>query len=297
MNYFPVGLGSLIPVLLSAITISIVILLSLYLKLYKRSLSLMVLAINIAHVFFYYTKLSVLVFQPSSDFHCRILSITVNFGLESAAFWGAMFAHGFYITLKHQSTNQLPYMMKYYLLFAVLAPLINGFSCFFAHFLIYSETERTCVHHIYSDRIDVPFLIFANIPVGTACLASIILYKMSINQIAMLQETKAGAELYVLMIYPGILIFCWGPTLVLQTLMQFGVVPHPTLVNTFVLLSNLQGFFDAVVYGKNIRDALRGKGDNLAEPQTIIEQSHRSITAGDYSLLSVRNEIALTETF
>lgn len=133
MVYFPPTIDALILVLLSGIATGIIVLLSLNFTLYKQPLSLMVLAINLAHIFFYYSKLSVLFYQPRNELHCKVLGILHVFGLEPAAFWGALFAHAFYTILKQPADLEarVASMIKYYFIFAVLYPLIAGTVSFF----------------------------------------------------------------------------------------------------------------------------------------------------------------------
>lgn len=257
MVYFPLQINSLIAVLISAIATIIILTLSLIFKLYKRPTALMVLTMNIAHFSFYYSKLSVLVYQPESDFHCRILTIMHIYGLQSAVIWGALFAHAFYIVVKYHETCdvELPRMVKYYMLIAVALPLFNGILAAICGQLEYSDVEKTCVHRVYRDRFDVNGNIWVRIPVAFACIASLFWYKRAINTLSALQgKKKKSAELYILMIYPSILLFCWGPHGVLQVLIQLGL-HSPTvsaLSDIFVFLTNLQGTFDAIVYGRSI---------------------------------------------
>ena len=308
MIYFPLKISSLFTVLISAIATGIVVLLSLIFRLYKKPFSAMVLAINIAHVLFYYSKLSVLVFPPQSDLHCKILSIINVFGLESAAIWGALFAHAFYIIIKHQGTSEITRMMKYYVPIAVLVPLINGVVSFLSDYLVFSDKEATCVHRIYFGHIDVKQIFFGSIPVWSACVASLILYKLAINKIAQLQNAEAGTELYILLIYPGIFLLCWGPILIVQATVQFGATPSETLIKVLIALTNLQGFFDALVYGRSIREALnesitrclgkniKKEGHTFIEPSVISERNLRELSAGNYSLLSARNDLVISSS-
>lgn len=298
--WFPCQISPLISILISGIATITVVFLSVIFKLYKRPLSLMVLAISIAHVLFYFSKLSVLVFQPQSDLHCRILSILCVFGINSAVIWGALFAHAFYITLKYQNINEVSRMMKYYLIGAVLLPIFSGILSFLTNHLFYSPTEGTCVHRIYPNRFDVSDNICVLFPVWVACIASIIWYKMAINKISELQWTQTGSELYLLMIYPGILVFCWAPTLVTQTAMQFGATPSQTLNNILIFITNMQGLFDALVYGRSVREELRDSFKKLfgkqtpqeeqlfIEPHILEEKSDRS--SGAYLTMSIRSE-------
>lgn len=301
--YFPTKFQDLIAVLLSAITTSLVVLLSLIFKLYKRPLSRMVLAMSIPHVIFYGVKFVALVFPPRSDQYCRILSIINISGFESAVIWGALFAHAFYIILKHQSFNEqyLPRMMNYYLIGAVLVPLMNGGFAYLAQFLVYSETQKTCVHVIYYEHIDIPYIMTVIIPIAVAILLSIIWYKMAINKIAALRGMQAGPEAYVLLIYPGILLICWTPSLVLHISLQFGANPSDTLITIFVSLVNIQGLLDALVYGRFLKDVVRDsisscyrkyilkEEETRSEPRSL-ESSEQELFASSISLLSEHNE-------
>lgn len=288
MVYFPLNIDSLITALLSAIATTIVILLSLIFKLYKKPTSLMVFAINIAHALFYYTKLSVLVQPPTSDSYCKFLNVFNIYGLESTSIWSALFAHAFYFIVKYPSScdTRLPRVIKkYYLPIAVLFPLINGALSLFTNHLIYSETAGTCVHRVYPDQFDVTGHLFFRFPILLTCLASIVWYKMAINKIFALQDTRRGTELYVFMIYPGILLLCWGPHVVIQTAVQLGLPVSRTLVNISIYLSYLQGFFDALVYGKSVGKVLSNAVKNYLgkdvsnERETLLE----STTSDEYS--------------
>lgn len=118
------------------------------------------------------------------------------------------------------------------------------------------------------------------LPVWITCLLSIIWYKLAINKISSLQCVPAGTELYVLMIYPGINVICQGPALITQTVIQFGAAPPSnTVITIFTSLVNLQRLFDAVVYRKSIKRALkdsfnkcfRNKLSDDTEERTFVE--------------------------
>ena len=290
MVFFPLEITSLIPVFLSAISTGTIVALSLIFKLYKRPLSLMILAINIAHVCFHFSKLSVLIFQPSNDFHCSILGIINIFGIESSAYWIALFAHAFYIVAKYKNVDAVPQLMKYYVIFAVILPLISAFSSYFEEHFSYSDTKGTCVHRFYPGEFDVWANIYVFIPVWIACISTIVWYKMAINKIAELRRGKAGVDLYVLMIYPCILILCWGPNLIVRAIMQFGGSVNETLNSIALFLVNMQGFFDALVYGKSVREELRGAMSNSClkkkvskESQVVDEQQNTEERSHTYS--------------
>lgn len=294
MVYFPLTFSALISPLLSALATTTVVLISLICKFYKRPLSFMVLAINTAHVLFCFSKLSVLVFQPRSSFHCSIIGIINVFGLESAALWGALFAHAFYITLKYQCIDKIPSIMKYYLIIAVLFPLINGIISALTNYFVYSPTAETCVHRIFYGKFDIFVNLYAIFPIWLACIGSIVWYKMAINKISDLHSAEAGGEMWVLMIYPGVMLVCWSPNLVAQTAIQFGATPSSTLTNSFLFLVNLQGFFDAVVYGKSVKEVVRDsisgyfgkKRSNTDETVMLDDMNHRGISSSEEYLLT-----------
>lgn len=310
--YYPVKIDHMISVLLSGIATGIVVVLLLIFKLYKRPLSRMVLAINIAHMLFYYSKFVLILFPPRSDKYCQILSIINVFGFESAAIWGCLFAHAFYLILKHQSFNEqyLPPMMNYYLIFAVLVPLANGFVSYLIHFLVYSEDKGTCVHLIYSNKIDISYLLSTVIPIGIACLLSIIWYKMLISKISGLRGAPTSSELYVFMIYPGILLFCWCPTLIVQISLQFGANLSDDVVKTVIFIVNSQGLLDALVYGRFLKDVLKesfsgcyrkyvlkSEETSASEPLSLEESVEQELTISSLSLLSEHNEPSVNRRY
>lgn len=290
--YFPLETLSVIPVLISALATTTIVLLSLFFKFYRRPLSLMILAINIAHVLFYFSKLSVLVLKPRSDFHCKILGIIDIFGLESAAFWATLFSHLFYIILKHQSFSVVPIMLRYYLFFAVLLPFTAGVLSFFTNHVIYSADQGTCVHRVYLDRIDITGNLFVRIPIGFACIACAVWYKMALNQLKHLRSIQTGMELYAVMIYPAILVICWGPNFFLQIALQLGATPGPTVINGFLFLAHLHGLWDALVYGRSVREIRRdsiisGQVQNNSKQAPILAEKNRDdLPSGYYSYLS-----------
>lgn len=291
MIYFPVKINAMISMFLSGFATAIIVSISLIFKLYKRPLARMVLVINMAHVLFYFSKISVLLFPPRSELHCRILSIIVVFGIESAVFWGALFAHLFYVIIKSQSMDEVPLMMKYYVLVAVILPFVSGILSSFTKFLIYSESLETCVHRVYADHFDLSYDLHVLIPVWLACILSTVWYKKAISKISDLQWNSDRNELYVLLIYPGVLMFCWGLHLVLQTIIQMGTSPSQTLIDISISLVNLQGFFDALVYGRSVKEALKDRarshyGRKISQEEEIVEvKSNREMSAGSYSYL------------
>ena len=303
MVYFPLKLDSLISVLISAIATTIIVSLSLIFKLYKQPTSLMVLTINIGHVLFYYSKLSVLIYQPLSDTHCKILGIFSVFGSQSSAIWGALFAHAFNNILKYQEISEIRLLrsLKYYLLIAVMIPAImGGLSCW-TDLIVYSNNYGTCVHRVYPDSVDTIGYIFIRVPVLIACVASIIWYKIAINKLSGLQGKRKSGDFYLFMIYPGIMVFCWGPHLTVQALVEFGAAPSQNLINVLIFVKYLQGFFDALVYGKSVVKVLRESvksclGKNVKDEEETLIESEDEEYRRDPSLTNYSQVVAGQES-
>lgn len=272
--FFPRNVEYQISVLLSAIAATIIVLLSLILKLYKEPLGFMVLFMNFAHISFCYSKFSVVIYPPRTELHCRIITVMNIFGIESAAIWGALFAHAFSIVVKYQELceAQLRVMISKYLLIAVNLPLISGIVASLTGHLIYSQKEGTCVHRVYTDRIDFSSNVYVFIPIWISCIASIILYKKSMTELNGLRGRPPNSKFYVLMIYPSILVLCWGPHSVAQTVLQMGASLNRTLLAVFIFMTNMQGFFDAVAYGRSIRRMLYESARNCIRRNNAREE-------------------------
>ena len=120
-------------------------------------------------------KTSVLFFEPSGEFHCKLIEFVANFGLRSSVIWGAVFGHCLLVFTKTRDLKVLSGMRNLYLIFAVLLPLGIAVVSTATGFVVYSEPKRQCVHRISTNVLDYQFLFISILPIFSAIALSFIL--------------------------------------------------------------------------------------------------------------------------
>lgn len=280
LYFFSDGWDFFILILLSVISTTVVVIASLTLKLYQRPLSAMVLGVCLADLLFYCTKLSYFIWKPSSSLHCKILGVFGVLGLNASVIWGGFFAYAFYIILKTQDSNIVSSRMKYFILIVTIWSAINVTYSAISDFMDYDENQKTCIHRVANVDTDFDYLICITLPIFLSIIASLIWYKLALNRLNALNVVENKTESYVLLVYPGILVFCWTPFLVMHLItLAKDSAPSDLFNGIAIRLAHLQGILDAVVYGQSVRELfVKGMRDKCYKRKSIDRDSSRAET-------------------
>lgn len=253
VKFFPPGIYFALSCGLSAVASVIVSIACLLTGLHKELLGLMIFAINFADAIFFTVKLFASALQPQGAFACDLALSIGYFGLISSVFWSALFGHALYIVSRSQNYQALPKYSKIYQVFAFGLPLLLALFQLPTNFVIFSSESNACVHRFYQNAVDYVYLAFIYIPIGGSMVLSIIWYLLAALKFKRMVNTDNSTEIFTLLIYPAILLICWGPIFIKNLLVIFNIQMSAELTFCIQIVSLLQGFFDALVYGVSKR--------------------------------------------
>lgn len=251
--FFPVKDFCLIAPILSTGSTFLVILYCIIKKKYKQPLGSMILLISIADCHFCLTKL-IFSMNPHwySEINCKIFDAINHFGLISSVVWGAAFGHALCHVVRTQMIEILEKKIKIYITLAVVVPLFFSSTIFVVDYISFKPETGECVHLIQT-WYNIGYLFLALIPIAGSCFLSIYWYCTVYKELKGLQ---VEGNTLTLIAYPGIIILCWAPVLCTCVAVMWYSNKVPTemnlLLNIFDSLGQLQGFFDAVIYGGGV---------------------------------------------
>lgn len=249
--FFPSDTLLLICPFLSFIACLAALIASLSLRLYKDSMGVMSLYIIIADLCFEFPKL-IACFGYEKSFHfCNIMLAFSHFGMVSSFFWAAFFAHLLFRVAKTHNVHVSKKYMTLYVVCAVVLPILHTIASMFTDYVEYNPTTRSCIHTMTVGQVDYGYVFYTQLPLVMAILMSLYWYVGTILQLRHVFEKGHDFDLLTLILYPAILIICWTPATIASTMAFFGIRPNPSLVAVFQGLVQLQGFFDALVYGRS----------------------------------------------
>ena len=241
-----------IPTLLSMTSTGIVVILCITSKYYKNALGFMVFWVNLTDFMFSLAKSSVLVYDPASDVHCRLLEFVANFGLRSSIIWGAAFGHSLLAFTRSRDEKVFIGMRSLYLVFAVIVPLGIASASAGVGFAVYSPNEGTCVHRIPIDGPDYQYIFISCVPIFSAIAMNLYYYFRTIWEIKSLLKETPSKEYLTLLWYPAIVVICWAPILIVTLVIAGTNAQNTQILEKIVMsLSELHGFLDAIVYGRS----------------------------------------------
>ena len=261
LTLFTPPLEHIITPTLSTFATLIAILNCLFTKLYNDPLQKMVLMINLADFLYCGVYASSYFVKTYTDAYCRIAFAVYNFGLQSAMIWAAMFGHGLYTYIKTRKIEKLSSNLKYYMLFAVLLPLLFAVSIsLFTDYLKLDKHRLTntmkCLHNTNGEK-DYESLLYVYLPINVCFLSNLVFYTVAIKKLRRLLKEENQGGVFFLAAYPGILIVCFVPMGVGFLLTFVGVNLSAAVRRWLWSLTQLQGLFDAIVYGGGITNVCR----------------------------------------
>lgn len=303
IDFLPYNAPFLIASGLSATATAVMLVTALAKKFYKEPLGLMIIAVNLTDFIYCFTKITATFYHPTSNIGCNIIEAITHFGLMSAAICGALFGHALCQVIIHQGLQILLQCIRIYFTAAILPSFIVSIILVLRNYVRYSSSKDTCVHVIYPGEFDYDYAIFTTLPLILACVLSVMWYIRASQRLRYFVDRRNIKNLYLLMIYPGIVLVCWMPTLTKNTMISLGGTVPFVVSRIAIVLSQLQGFLDAIVYGgqsiklkcrKSRRPAMRESGQ---EPKTDLSLSalDESCMMRD-SMMSQRVQVHFSKT-
>src|SRR5690348_2792026 len=113
--YVPLEAKGMIAGFVSLAATGLLVVLGFYYKIHRTLLGKMVLIVNGADFVFSLMKPFSLIFHPTADWNCRIVSAISHFALMMSFIWGVFFAHVLYITIKRFNVACVTPFLKYYI--------------------------------------------------------------------------------------------------------------------------------------------------------------------------------------
>lgn len=262
--FYPNDTYTMICTTVSLISAVLVLIMILVTKINREPVGSMVTSILLVDIVYCSAK-AIDFLTPShkkTNFECQVVEIFAHFGVTASFFWSAFFGHALLLISKTHNIDSVSNVLKYYIgistgtgvLFAAVTPLFD-----FVTLYDNGIDEAYCSHKIQAGRVDWSYIILADVPLVVCCLFSIYWYVRTWSLIKNWITGGNAKVMLILTLFPAILLICWIPALILNTITIFGGQPHQSIFVLVQAIGNLQGFFDALAYGgsrKAIRDLL-----------------------------------------
>lgn len=285
--FLPTDWLSAITILLSSTAGIFVVIYGMYNKIYQHVLGKMVLIVNAADLAFCLVSLSPRMYPPRGDLHCKIVQAIAHSTLIYSLLWGTFFGHALYTITKHQNILALQRSFSGYVKYSIIISLGLGIATFFTDYTQYSATQGLCVHLALPNVPDFTLIAFSQIPITLTCVMSFVWYIRAGTVIKKGSGITRMNNILTLLIYPGIVIFCWLPVNIVTTSVIFGRAVNPMVDEVTKHIYQLQGLLDALVYGiAPVMKKLCASKNHVEDESDLEEHSHE----GMCSSLIVKSE-------
>lgn len=216
-------------------------------KIFDKPLGPMVLVVNITYLIFCLLKSSVFIYKPPNDLYCKIMQTITQVLLLLSVTWSVFFSHSLYTVMKAQSLDVLKTNFRHYTIISGIITVVFGITLPFTDFVVYSG--ETCVHIIKNGHTDVTFTVFTTLPMIFCCGLAIFWYVRTGVHLKRKGHHIDNQYLLTLLAYPGIIIVCVFPAIVLDVMNWFGTFQDENVRTVLGNLFMLTGAMDAFVYG------------------------------------------------
>lgn len=247
--FFPISPYYLICPLISVISAFAVITLSILTGQHKEPLGKMVIIILALDTIFCVPVIAAGHPYEKSGILCEVLIFIVHFGWEASCIWSALFAYSLLNIIKNLTSTSIENKMRWYMLAGLVFPLFHTVGAIFTDYVQYDSHMKQCVHVAIPDKFDGSYFFVTSLPIIMCCFLSLVWYGMAAKHLKRIFSESKNSDVIILLLYPSIMILCWGPNVILNSSIIFGQSPDPTLIQLFQGICKLQGFFNAVVYG------------------------------------------------
>ena len=250
ISYFPTALADTFASLLSLTATFAFLVILWFTKFYKQQLLTMVFFLLFADFTVSFAFFSVLIFSPSSTSECKMVFFISFFGRNSSLFWSVSFAHALKTAVESKDFSPAARLMRYYYIFAAYLPIIISLVVVLSPLVVYNPDLQKCGRYETVGQFDYTYFLLSGMPLLLSCLLSIYFYLRTGCRLKTLFNGTAAKtrDALVLVLYPAIMIICWGPNLVWSLLSMAKTLDPALLVFPKVCLA-MHGFLNSLVYG------------------------------------------------
>lgn len=248
--YFPVTPIDTVASILS-FTASATFLIVLYLtKSYKHKLHKMVFFLLFADFLHKLSYIITFIHPPTSEVECKIVFAIAFFGRDSSFFWSVLFAYVLLKIVEAQDFSPSTMKMRYFYLIAVYLPLFLSLAMVLSPLVSYNTDNGKCGRYETVGQFDYAYFLISGMPLMFSWLLSIFFYlltgcRLKILFVGTILKTR---EALFLVLYPIILIVCWGPNLAWSLISMITKPNSAYLVIPKTCLA-LHGLLNSLVYG------------------------------------------------
>lgn len=293
--YISFDVDSSISGFLSLGATALLVVLGFYYKIYQNMLGKMVLIVNTADFICILLKLFGFILKPTNDAYCRsVLSIS-QVAMIMSFIWGVFFAHTLYKSVEQQSVQSVQQIYKYYWIISSMVAIALGFGVLFTNYVFYNENLKTCVHRVYFRRFDPTMTFLTIIPTFVLCILCIIWYALGAKNMKKLIPDIRRRDLLPLLLYPAIVIICYFPCLITNTLIIFEILPSERISIVLRNIIHLHGFFNVLAYGLPTLKTALFKGSE-SKPREEMNQTYLLEASRDVLAIITANSDQLSET-
>lgn len=294
--FYPTAPWELSCCAISAVTTCFVIILCIISGFYKTHTGRIVIWINFSDFTYSIPKIVNAIVHGKGDGYCLGLQFVAGYGLVSSIIANALFGHALLYMLKNQTLAVPERTMKYYVFFCVILPLAEPIASYFTKIAVYSPELGTCVHRVYNGRPDYSFIFQRLVPFGLICTSSMIFYLRVVYIIRSVYTEAKKRDLLGFLAYPGIVMICWFPNLILDILLSLHYEINNVAMILMVMNGQLLGFWDSIAYGlsKNVRSYLRGvccKEKNTIEFEAKSSEEEIFSSSSTYRIRNAESEL------
>ena len=248
--YFPVSVPDTIASTLSLAATTTMLIVLYLTKAYQAQLHKMVLFLLFADFLHTLAFVSTLIHYPSNTTECKVAFAVVFFGKNSSLFWSATFAYILMKIVASKDFSPAKLQMRYFCIFTMYLPIIIALAMVLSSLVVYCPEAKKCGRYETVGHFDYGYFLLSGVPLLFSVTASIFCYVRAGSRLKLIfyGDHTNSRDALVLVLYPAIMIFCWGPQLVwglLSTTMRL----NPSLVIIPKVCLALHGFLNSLVYG------------------------------------------------
>lgn len=281
IDYFPRTTELIVTPALSTFSTILALLLSLITKSFRDPLGEIITWINFMDLLHCLPKILPLFFRIRSLENCLVLEGVTHFGIISSILWITFFGYALLVYTRSQHMDAVAQKLCYFRVIGILIPMIFAFSAsFFGNFIEYKHatdhSTATCVHLIIPGDFNYSYFVFRFLPITLSIIVSLGIYIKVILSLRSTQEVKSANT--TLLIYPAVCFVCWTPSLTINMIQVTSSIMTESivLIQIFRALSQLQGFFDVILY-RGVLACLCNQGYKLFGRLTDQQRHHTSL--------------------
>lgn len=246
--YVPLEAKGMIAGFISLAATGLLVLLGLYFKIHSTILGKMVLIVNAADFVYILMKPFSLIFHPTADWNCKLVSAISHFALMMSFIWGAFFAHMLYTTVKRCSIDAITVHIKFYNIISLIFSSLLAIGVLISDYVFYSNDAGTCVHRLWVRKFDPSLTFLMLIPTFGLTFLSLMWYLLGAINLKKYDPNMRSIELLPLFMYPAINMISYFPCLITNIMITYAVFPSGFMGYLLMNLFQLHGFFNVLVF-------------------------------------------------